>query len=350
MTTMPDLSALMARTGPFATVAMKMPSAIADAADRFDIRVKNARRALEEADLGDEWLQRFDDAMASIDHTRGAAVVVVLSAEGAAFVEYLVDDLVDDVTTVDPLPRLATIIEHRQRSIPHLMVAADRTGADLIAVERGELVDERTVDGETLHIHRSQPGGWSQRRFQQRAENTWEQNAAGVADEVRSMASEIDAELITVSGDVRAVQFLTDHLGDEFADRLEVVEAGSIEALADKTVRLAASVVATRTRELLQRHRGAVANGLGTDTPAATLAALAEGRVEVLLVDADRDDDRSASFDPGSPLATSEDAEGRVRARLIDVAIRGALLTDAAIAIVPRAGRPEQLPGAILRW
>ena len=33
------------------------------------------------------------------------------------------------------------------------------------------------VDGDELHIHRPHQGGWSQRRFQQRAENQWEANA-----------------------------------------------------------------------------------------------------------------------------------------------------------------------------
>ncbi len=32
------------------------------------------------------------------------------------------------------------------------------------------------VEGETEYIRRGAPGGWSQKRFQQRAENTWEHN------------------------------------------------------------------------------------------------------------------------------------------------------------------------------
>lgn len=350
MTTMPDLSALLNRPGPFLNVAMKMPSAVADAAERFEIRIKNARRDLEEAGVDDDHLQRFDDCVAGIDHAAGAAVVIVQPAGGDPLVEYLVDDITDDVATVDPLPRLATIVEHRQRSIPHLMVVTDREGADLFAIDHGELADEENVQGETLHIHRGRPGGWSHRRFQQRAENRWDQNAEGVAEEVQAMAQRIDARLIAVTGDVRAVQFLRDHLDDELVERMHVVDGGSVEAMADETVRLAATVVAEDTRDVLRRHRDASAHGLGTSDPADTLEALAAGRVDTLLVDGDPDDERVASFDPDAPGGSLGESEDHPTARLIDVAIRGALLTDAEVAIVPSGGRPEQLPAAILRW
>jgi hypothetical protein len=81
-------------------------------------------------------------------------------------------------------------------------------GADMAADADNEL------EGETQDIARSAPGGWSQRRFQQRAENAWEDNARGVADEVAHLARAIDARFVAVAGDVRATAFLVEHLPD----------------------------------------------------------------------------------------------------------------------------------------
>ena len=58
----------------------------------------------------------------------------------------------------------------------------DRLGAELLAVMPTGPDREVRVEGEELHVTRSASGGWSQRRFQQRAENRWQQNAGAVAE------------------------------------------------------------------------------------------------------------------------------------------------------------------------
>ncbi|MDF2741972.1 MAG: hypothetical protein K0S88_3342, partial [Actinomycetia bacterium] len=50
---------------------------------------------------------------------------------------------------------------------------------------------EVRVEGEELHVTRSASGGWSQRRFQQRAENRWQQNAGAVAEALTRLVDQV---------------------------------------------------------------------------------------------------------------------------------------------------------------
>jgi hypothetical protein len=85
----------------------------------------------------------------------------------------------------------------------------------------------------------------------------------------------------------------------------------------------------------------------------ATLAALAAGRVATLFVADDPDDERTAWFGPDVLCATGRDAIGGTasRGRLIDVAVRAALLTDAEVRIVDvAAGRFIDGIGGLCRF
>ncbi|HEU4426679.1 MAG TPA: hypothetical protein VFR67_29450, partial [Pilimelia sp.] len=90
---------------------------------------------------------------------------------------------------------------------------------------------------------------------------------------------------------------------------------------------------------------------------AATLAALAAGRVATLFVADDPDDDRVAWY--GSHLlcaATARDIpdgpdEWPASGRLVDIAVRAALLTDADVRVVDvTAGRFREGIGALCRF
>jgi hypothetical protein len=338
---MTRLEDLVAAVGPFATAALSSPSAVEDADARFEIGWKNARRALDEAGLPDDDVAAIDARLTSVDHAAAPAIVIVRAVGGPLFVEQLGDPIERDLVVVDSLPRLGPILEDRQRAVAHVVVETDRAGASLTSFDAGGDAESAVVEGERLHIHRGHPGGWSQRRFQQRAENRWEANATDVADATASAARKVGAEFIAVAGDVRAVGFLIDHLPADLQDMTVVLEAGSPGGIAEETVRIAADVAARRTRDLLdalRTQRAANAGCVGVD---ATLAALVDGRVETLLVHDDVDDDRRATW-----AGAGEPVEGR----LVDVAIHAAVVTDARVHLIPAIGDVDDGLGAILRW
>ena len=195
-----------------------------------------------------------------------------------------------------------------------------------------------TVEGSTVHIHRGHPGGWSQRRFQQRAENTWEDNARDVADAVATLARKVDAEFVGVSGDIRAQTFILDHLPADVAEITVRIDAGSPEGIADEVVRQLSTIVARRVTAAAEKVRaGLTAGTTSTDTDT-IIDALRDGRVDTLLVH----DDATAPDEPDSHRSDG--------ARLVDRAIAGALATDAEILVVPRLAMMEGPLAATLRW
>lgn len=116
-----------------------------------------------------------------------------------------------DQATWAPLPRLLPLLAHEHQSPAHLVVIADRIGADIHVVTNG---NERitAVEGEEHPLRKVQAGGWSHRRFQQRAENQWEHNANLVATTVSKLATRHRAKLVLLAGDVRARAAISDHL------------------------------------------------------------------------------------------------------------------------------------------
>jgi peptide subunit release factor 1 (eRF1) len=206
-------------------------------------------------------------------------------------------------------------------------------------------------------------GGWSQRRYQQRQVNTWEENAHEVADEVARLAKRIDARLIAVGGDVYAVGFFKDALAKEVQTIVREIDGasrhpdGGTDHVAEDVKRLVDTVVAAETRAILERfdeERGQ--HDRAADGPARVIEALQQANVATLLVHDDPDDLRTAWFGP-HPLHVGLD-EATVRAmgvdqpweaRAVDVCVRAALGSSADIRVVPKAVLDRNL-GAILRF
>ncbi len=346
-----DVGELLSASGPFVSVALPTPSALDDASHRIEIRWRNARRELEGTGVDDNELARLEGSLVGLDHSDGAAVVLLQAPGIPTFVELLDSEIRDELVVVDSLPRLGPVLESRQRSVPHLMVVVDRAGADIVGIGADSTPVEVEVDGEPFHLHRGHPGGWSQRRFQQRAENLWESNACANAAQVAELARRLDARLITIAGDVRAVGFLRDHLPADVADMALELDGQSPDAVADQTVRAVADVVARETRAVLEEFRAADGQGHAASGVGATLEALSAGRVRMLLVHDDPNDLRRGAFDPSGIGVTAQRAPNGFRdGRLVDVAMRSALLGGAGIRFVPQHAPPDESLGALLRW
>lgn len=328
-----DLRRLVDADDWFATIALPAPSRTDDAARRLEVAWSNARRS-----LSDRWvdarLEELDAIVADVRHDRGEAIVVIAPLDGPVLVEAL-DEPVHHLSVAEgALPRLATVIEARRRAIPHVVVETDRTGADITAFDGAELVDHDQIEGDTEHIHRGRFGGWSHRRYQQRAENTWERNAREVADAVTQMAERVGARLVAVAGEVRAQHLVLDDLPDRVAERVVRIDAGDDDGIAAEVVRQLSTIVAAEATSLARSLREAGAHGLATTDRDEVLDALASGRVDVLAVHDDGGD---------GPV----DADGT---RLVDTAIAGALRTDARVVVIPDVAVLDGPVAAMLRW
>jgi hypothetical protein len=347
--------------GPMVTCWLPALNATEDPANRLRLEWRHAQDQIPGAPAA---------AVAAIDellgseraHQADTSLLLFADPSGAIAGVQLPDQTDSSRAWLDSLPRLGPVLNARQQTVPHLVVVADRAGADIEVVDNGE-TDSETVDGETLHIQRSHPGGWSQRRFQQRAENTWERNAKGVADEVDALREQIHARLVVVTGDPRAVGFLMEHASERLKEVLHHIEGAGrsdqhpFDEVADEVGRLEATVVANDRVAVLEHFAAAGQTEGVADGPERTLAMLSQGRVSDLLVHDDPDDDRRAMFDRASRQVALDGEPLRElglhpeEGRLIDVALWAAHATGAQAHFVPRSGpkAPTGSLGGILR-
>jgi hypothetical protein len=370
----PDIAAVFDGSGPFVTVYLGTEAAVEQAAQQNELRWKTLRRELEGAGAPEEALAAIDPLVPDAHH-RGRTLAVVADATGARLVRHEPEPPARDAGWVAPLPRVGPLIEWAQTAIPHLVVLAARAGADIVVFSRAaaghgageaEVVTVGQDSGQDPVLRKNQPGGWSQRRYQNRAENLWEQNAKTVADQVASLVDEIGARLVVVAGDVRALQKLREQCPPAILDIMKEVDGsrgpGSADAgldeIADDVVKLVATVAAEDSVAFLRQFKQEKGqNDLAVQGVKGTIEALAAARVDTLLIHDDPDDERTAWFGPepgtvAQAKATLSDmgVDNPQEARLVDVAIRAAFNTSAAVRIVPSAGSVKDGIGAILRF
>jgi Bacterial archaeo-eukaryotic release factor family 2 len=357
-----DLAEILAAEGPFLTVYLGTdPSS--GTPQRAETAWKSLRRDLEGEGAPQAALDAIEPLVGPA-HQWGPTLAAVADASRLLHVEAGPETLPRDAGRWAPIPSVARIVEWRQKAPSHVVVLADRTGADLYAFRREAPDLHRRVKGAPdPHLHRGQPGGWSQRRFQQVAENLWEENAEQVAAEVTRLVGDVDARLVAAAGDVRAIGFLREHLPEEIDGLLTIIGGGRRPEASDNEIerevsrvveaavdRETAVLIEALQRELAQEDRA-------VSGAAVTLQMLARAQVEVFLVAEDPDDERTAWFGP-EPVhaATTERAlrelgvEEPREARLVDVAVRAALGTGAAIRVIPAESGVDDGMGAILRW
>jgi hypothetical protein len=321
------------------------------------------RSGLEAEGATDDDLAALDEAIDDGTHAGGATFVAVAAGGRCLLATHLPEPPSQDAGHLGLLPRLGPLVASSQTLLPHLVVLADRTGADLYGFTASGDAVEGEVSGSKQGpiVTRNPPGGWSQRRFQQRAIHAWEENAQEVADEVIATAKELEARLIVIGGDVHAVRLLRENLPEQLATVRELEGASrhpgsDVDHEAEGVKRLVDTVVAEETTALLRTFKEEKGQGdRAADGPARVLEALQTATVETLLVHDDPADDRTAWFGPDGPhvgldrtALESMGVEHPREARLIDIALKAALQTSADVRIVPSATVTDGL-GAVLR-
>jgi hypothetical protein len=363
--TPPDLRAVFEGEGPVISTYLQVPNAVEGARQQFERRLGAVRRRLLGEGHSQEAVERVVSSLHDCGRPGAPTVVAIGDADGIRLEGQLLLAIDQDVVVTAATPRTIPVIESFQRSLPYLVVTIDREGADILAVDHGDLRFQQEVEGETDFMRKVKMGGWSQPHYQRHAENTWEQNAKSVAEALDGLVDEHPAAFIAVAGEERAVGFLLEHLREAHRHLVRLVDGsravdGSSDDLADRLTRLHDTVVAERMVQVLERFKEAVAVREGTSGAENTLAALSRGQVDTLLVADDTtseeparafvgDDPMSVTTNVGDILALDQTPRSGPQQ---DLAIAAALAGDAKVVVVPGVGAaaPAEGIGALLRY
>jgi hypothetical protein len=335
-------------------------------ARQVDARWTEVRTLLERAGADAATVEAVGEAVQADVGTPGRHGLAVVAAAGEVYLrEVLTEPPARSSASFSPLPRLLPYLAHRTTDVPHVVVVADRTGADILAVGPGGEQHE-TVEGGTSHpMYRTAADLWNQRHFQHRVENTWESNAHDVADAVSRQLAARPAKLVIVAGDVRARHLIADALGTPQGVTVRTIEeggraAGSSASALQAAVRDAVLQQVWRERrevlEHLQQNLGRQEYAVAGVAP--VVAALRMAQADTVVISDDPSSTLTAWIGPGPTDFGIDDAEAAAvgvtsvqHDRLDAALVRAAVGTNARLVITP--GGHEYLPegiGALLRY
>jgi ribosomal protein L7Ae-like RNA K-turn-binding protein len=362
------LEPVFAAGGPFATVCADVTHVTESADTELELRAraiseKLAAQGTPEAVVEAVRARLLEGNEGGVAGTlKGRAVVA--AADGTVVLDQaLVDAPIREVAEWSAQPDLLPILRQLPGRVPHVVVLADRVGADITVVGLpGEAEQEETVEGETLHIHKFPGGGWAHRRYQNSTEDTWVRNAEQVAEHIASAVRRTSPRFVLVAGDVRARQLLTDRAGDAWSDLIVSMDGGGRAAGADR------EPVDTREAELVAEHEAreaaraveqieaASTHGLSVTGTEKVVEALRKGQVETLLL-AD-DPGEETLLVGGSPLELGVDQHDMdalgIHGEVVPAEralLAATVASSAAVVVLPPAAMPGGVPvAAVLRY
>ena len=361
-----EIAKLYTAHGPYVSLYLNAPLAVENAGPRLDLAWRTTRKELAEAGVDDATIDALEPAVLD-DRFEGNSVIAFASHGSLLYSRRLPEALAREAAIVGALPYVTPLLSWRQTRVPHVVVLADRTGAEILAyVDDTEPVVSEEFQGSHDVIHRVQAGGWSQLRYQHRTEDSWEANAREIAEEVDRVVRSVDAKAILIGGDVHAVRLLQEHLPEACKGMVQVLEQGGGRATDGGTAFTAAEITERigllslerihRVLDEFQEERGQ--GDRAADGVASTVEAIRKAQVGTLLIHDDPDDDRTLFFadDPSLVALRRNDLDGVAdhveEGRLADVLVRAAVGTGADVLVVPAGGKaiPNEGCGAVLRY
>jgi peptide subunit release factor 1 (eRF1) len=188
------------------------------------------------------------------------------------------------VGSVPHLYPLARLIDQHPR---YASVVLDTHRARIFVFGHGGVERQQVVTG--LKTRRNSMGGWSQARYQRRAENFHLHHVKEVVDVLDRIVRHDNIQHVIIAGDDVVVPMLKEQLPQHLMEKLvdvlrlqrDAAEEEIVEATLDVLRQKDAENDANRVQELIGAWQS---NGLGAVGPEAVLSALQLGQVDELLI------------------------------------------------------------------
>lgn len=351
------LSVIFKTPGPFATVLLDVSQDTENGRHEHDLRVREAGTALAEQGASQEVVDAVCTRLSeTVNRPAPLARLVVATADGVVFDETVGARVDRPTTTWGPLPDLGAWVAEQDNVTRFVLAEVDHAGGQVAVYDSDvpDAEDQTTVDGETEHIHKVPVGGWSALRYQHYTENVWKENAEALTEEIVSCVR-AGNRLVLLAGDPHSRHFVRQKLDQTPATVVELgshsrAEDGGEEAFAQAIREALLEQVVSRR---LERSRE-LQDRLGRDHAVATGArdvaeAFVRGQVETLLIDPQpaAEIELNASAHPGLSLGVTAPEQPVPADQAL---IAAAVLTDAEVAVLPRAALGGAPVAALLRW
>nr|WP_281373077.1 Vms1/Ankzf1 family peptidyl-tRNA hydrolase [Kineococcus aurantiacus] len=361
--------------GPHVSVYVDATRDRETGAHDIDLRWRDARAALAGQGAPEPALAALDSVATEPTGLGGPlGRAMVATASGLELDVVLPAPPVREEATTGPVAHLMPLVRSTADDVRYVLVELDRAGAD-ITVARSDTVEaprKQTVEGGHDLLHKVPGGGWAALRYQHAVQDSWDHNAAAVADELAAVVRAERPEVVLLTGDTKAAAALKDKAAPVVLDLLVEVQGGG--RAAGTRERAFAANVAHALDEVRARRRQAVVDrftqergrqGLAVEGMGPVVAALRAGQVATLLL---LDDPRAGGHLWAGPgplevatttsdlhaLGVQDVEEVRADAALV----RALAASDAEIELVPRPEEDGEEPlltmtdgiGALLRY
>ncbi|MEW2561656.1 baeRF2 domain-containing protein [Streptomyces griseorubiginosus] len=365
------LHPLYEHQGPWASVYVGTPPRTEDAPHERHLAAVAVARELSTQGADEDTCVAVREALEELRHSSEPHGRAVFARAGEVVLDPPLTRSPDaDVIRWGTLPHTAPLLELAGEDPVCVVAYVDRKGADFEL--RGALgrEDAGSVTGKQWPVHRTSTADWSERHFQLRVENTWEHNAAEIADALAVCQEETGADLLILVGDEREKRSVHDRLPKRLHDLVVEAEHGAGSRLLDEDVeRARTGQVRQRAERELERFLAARAPGEdgrpgAVEGVPALVEAAREHRIDELLIRPDGPDAHRTVWigeDPDQLAVRRTELkilgeQNSWSARADDALIRSAVATGApALSVTPADGASaEDAPvgglGALLRW
>jgi len=257
-----------------------------------------------------------------------------------------------------PTPDLRALAKLAEDEPPYGLLVADQKHATFMVID--QTARQRSVDvNATGYPRHQQQGGWSQKRYQDRAEERVDAFVRVVADQTEQTVKQTGVDQIVLAGDEQITTMLRNALTESVRDRvvgeIRVDPHKPEEDVIVDSLPLVEHAERAREAEAVGRiENGAGPGGGSVIGPEETLTALQAGQVMELVMNDDFAIAGWADFtmplygvgEPPKQHPAGGDPANIVSVALEDELIRLAILEDAEIEIVrttPPVG-PDEMP------
>jgi hypothetical protein len=309
------LRPLFDRPGSWVSVYLDATRAGENADHEVDLRWRGLQERLAEQGADTATLDAVGAAIQDHPYQPGRYGLAIFARGGeVAMLETLSAPPPVDEAYFEALPFVMPLIEQRRAEVAYVRVLTDRTGADLEALSVGGVARRREVKGSaTYPLRKVNVGGWSHRHYLQAVEESWKRNAGDVAKAAVDLAQTVNAEVIVVGGDVRAVQTFAGRLPKRWQDKVVATDAGSRHAGADETalddvtIQAIADCADRHLQEILDRFRAQQGDGTASTGLTDVVSRLQRGQVDTVLLVDDQSSPDTLWIAPDDPTLVSVD-------------------------------------------